>query len=493
MADTDNNSEIPKLTPEQRQKLIQTFNRAKQVAATGNFDYTIDLLKDCCKASPADIPIRQELRKWEKKKYNDNKKGKPLSFLSTLGTLFKLIAANRKQRYLKAIELAEDIFTQNPWHIKASLQQSKAFNELGLKDLALWTLDQARPVAPEYHVLNRAMAKLFEERGNFTQAIALWKLVAKKCPKDQEAAKKATHLAASETIMKGGYDEAASGGARTPIKKDRSDTHRAVADNGEDAGASLAQERIAKDENLYLKRISENPSNPSAYLQLGQLYRRNDMADKAREMLTKGLQVAPKNFDLTMELADLDIDPFRKDLSALEQKLLEDAKNADLFRLKAEKEKEINSRELAFYRTKSDRFPTDTVARFEMAVRLFKTGTFDEAINEFQKVRSDPKHSVRARIYLGLAFVSRNNWRLAQKNLEEALQNLTAAEESFRKELMYQLSVGYSKNGELPRAIELGCELANHDYNYRDISALIDKWQSKPPPPPPPAKDARKR
>ena len=250
----------------------------------------------------------------------------------------------------------------------------------------------------------------------------------------------------------------------------------------------MAQDRIAKDENQYLKRIADNPTNASAYLQLGQLYRRNDMRDKARDIFQKGLAAAGQNFDLSQELTDLEIDGFRRDLVATDAKLRTDPKNADLLRLKASQEKEINTRELALYRSKSDRFPTDTSARFEMAVRIYRAGQYQEAIEEFQKVRNDPKHRIRVLMYLGFCFTNRNNWKLAQKNLEEALPNLGPAEESFRKDVMYRLAVGYSQNGEVPRAIELGCELANLDYSYRDISTLIEKWQTKPPPPPPAAK-----
>lgn len=95
--------------------------------------------------------------------------------------------------------------------MSAHIVTAQSFDKLGLKDLALWTLDQARQVDDQNPTVNRHMALLFEERGQFTQAIALWRLVAKALPKDQEAGKKAMHLAASETIAKGKYDQAVTG------------------------------------------------------------------------------------------------------------------------------------------------------------------------------------------------------------------------------------------------------------------------------------------
>ena len=87
--------------------------------------------------------------------------------------------------------------------------------------------------------------------------------------------------------------------------------------------------------------------------------------------------------------------------------------------------------------------------------------------------------SGKAAFYLGMCFKSRNNWRLAQRNFEEALQHLGPADESLRKETMHILAVGYAETGELDRAIDLGCELANLDYSYKNIGAMLEDWQAK--------------
>jgi tetratricopeptide (TPR) repeat protein len=108
-----------------------------------------------------------------------------------------------------------------------------------------------------------------------------------------------------------------------------------------------------------------------------------------------------------------------------------------------------------------------------------RAGQTDEAIKELQAVRTDPRHHGRALFYLGLCFQSRKNWRLAQRNFEEALQNLAAGESLLRKEAMYLLALGYAETGEVERAMDLGCELANLDFNYKNIGMLVEDWQAK--------------
>ncbi len=469
---------IPPITPELRQIVAKLFQRAKQVLAAGDLDYAITLLLDCCKKDPRNVPIRQELRRTEKLKYKDNKKGKPLAFLTTWRSSVKMETFSKTGKHLKAVEFAEEILRANPWHLRALTTSANSFDKLGLKDLALWSFDQARGINPDDPVVNRQMALLFEERGNFNQAIALWKLIAIKLPKDKEAAKKATQLAASATIAKGNYDGASAGTAHSPAVKEQLANARPAAADG-DNSSNLNEQRMAKDAAQYLQRIEENPTNAGGYLHLAQLYRRNDFPDKAKEILKKGLAATGNNFDLGMELLDSEIEPFRRDLAACKEKLRIEPKNAEMPAKIKTLLKEVNARELDFFRKKSDRYPTDATARFEMAVRLYKIAQYDEAIVELQKVRSDPKHKTRVLIYLGLSFRAKNTWKLAQKNFEEALQHITANEEEFRKEIMFQLASGYADNGELQRGIDLACELANVDFGYKNIGGLIEEWQKK--------------
>ena len=64
-------------------------------------------------------------------------------------------------------------------------------------------------------------------------------------------------------------------------------------------------------------------------------------------------------------------------------------------------------------------------------------------------------------------------------SFEEALQQLAGNEEYLKKETMYLLAVGYAGAGEINRAVDIGCELANLDYNYKNIGTLVEEWQAK--------------
>jgi hypothetical protein len=117
--------------------------------------------------------------------------------------------------------------------------------------------------------------------------------------------------------------------------------------------------------------------------------------------------------------------------------------------------------------------------RFEVGVRLLRAGQHDEAIQMLQASRSDPRFRWQSMLWLGHCFKARNNWRLAQRNFEEALQHLPVGETAARKDLLFLLAQGFADEGDMARAIDLGHELANLDFTYRDIGKLIDEWENK--------------
>jgi len=115
--------------------------------------------------------------------------------------------------------------------------------------------------------------------------------------------------------------------------------------------------------------------------------------------------------------------------------------------------------------------------RVELGVRLMQAGKIDAAIVELQTARKDSRQQWRALMNLGLCFKSRQNWPLARRNFQEALDQMPASEEDRRKELLFHLATGHAEAGELKEAIEIGNDLANRDFGYRNIGGLLDQWE----------------
>src|SRR5262249_57022628 len=115
----------------------------------------------------------------------------------------RLEAAGSGGRALEVLELGERILTRNPWDVGAQTKMADAAESLGLLDLAVWFVEQARHKKPRDTDLARRLARLYERRGNFTQAMAVWELVRQVDPGDGQAAAKLRELAVSETLQRG--------------------------------------------------------------------------------------------------------------------------------------------------------------------------------------------------------------------------------------------------------------------------------------------------
>src|SRR5438045_4957007 len=112
-------------------------------------------------------------------------------------------------KYVKVLEQFEQVLVCTPWDLGTQMDMAESADALGLLDLAIWILEQARQRDGQDAGLNRTLARLYEKRGNFSQAIALWELVKQAEPHDQEAKNKGKDLAANETISRGRYDQTA--------------------------------------------------------------------------------------------------------------------------------------------------------------------------------------------------------------------------------------------------------------------------------------------
>jgi tetratricopeptide (TPR) repeat protein len=476
-------SAVPTPSPEHRRVAVGQFERANQVIATGkNYDYAIRLLMTCCRLDPANLTYRQRLRQTERAKYQNNMRGSALAGLTNWPAQLRLKTAVRTKNYIKALEYGEKILSRSPWDMHTQMEMGKAADALGLLDLAVWFLEQARVKQNQDPAVNRALALLYEKRGNFTQAMALWYLVQKAAPRDADAKQKLKDLAVHETIQRGQYEATGQSGAAEAAgaaPAGAAADQPAAARPGLKATAAAGPvDRLAREAGPIKARLEADPTSINARLQLAALYRRADHLAEARAVLQDGLGPTGNAWELAVELADLDVEPFRRDLVLTEEKLRAKPDAPDLVKLAQRLRKEIATRELDIYRQKSDRYPTELSHRYEIGVRLLNLGQVDEAIKELQTARNDPRYRWQALAQLGYCFKARNRWPLAQRNFQEALEALPAADAERRKELLYELAQGSAAAGDLAHAVEVGQELANLDFGYRDIGRLLDEWET---------------
>lgn len=199
---------FPGPSPRQHRVAIGQFERANEALDKGSYDYGLRLLLSCCKLDPANLVYRQTLRRATKAQEQQHS---PLSRISSLlGWLLKarLKTAKRARQYVKVLELGEQVLVHQRHDFGAQMDMVEAARELKLVNTAVWMLEQLHRHHPKDGLVCRELAQLYEKRRDFKEAIALWESIQKADPSDTEAHQKTKDLAASETIARGGYEDA---------------------------------------------------------------------------------------------------------------------------------------------------------------------------------------------------------------------------------------------------------------------------------------------
>lgn len=460
-------------TAEQRRVAVQLSEKARQAINALNFDYGIALLQECCKLEPGSLVFRKALRQTQKLKHRNNLVGSPAFKLSTWGKRLKLSAALKRKQHKQALELGEAILSKNPWHTPTQLAMAQAAEALGLGETATFILEQARQKNPDDRRVNLPLAQLHERLGNFTQAVTYYELAAKADPTDAVSVRKISDLSARHTLRQGQYENRTFNPEEGMAGRPNAPHHKAA-----EPQSSPIQKKLNEIDSLRAK-IQTEPSVAHHYLELARLYRRDDKWEDARSILDAGLAAIPGDFEVGLAIADLEIEPFRRNLKVAQTKLAAEPGDEKLRAQATKLNREVLARETAYWRQRADRMPSDHAARLELGIRLVQQNMPDEAIPELQQGRKEGKLRWKALAYLGHAFRLKRNWPLAKRNYEEAMLALPPGDEEPLKDVLFHLAKGAADAGDWPTALQHGNELANHDYAYMGIGALLEQWNRK--------------
>jgi tetratricopeptide (TPR) repeat protein len=143
--------------------------------------------------------------------------------------------------------------------------------------------------------------------------------------------------------------------------------------------------------------------------------------------------------------------------------------------------------ELKEYELWAENYPTDLTFKYEVAKRLFELGRHGEAIPLFQTARQDPKIRIPASVQLGRAFLDAEFVDEAVETLRDLIDEYQVKGDDRSKEIYYWYARALEAHGDAPLAIKAYSQLAQWDFNYRDVQTRIKRLRAagKAPPPTP--------
>ena len=296
-------------------------------------------------------------------------------------------------------------------------------------------------------------------------ALNIWR---RKAPRDHHAESALKNLSTKLIILKGKYDKGDSYRDSIVDNEGQTDLHdlqRSV--QSEDRMASL----IAK-----AKAAFEADPDAAGLLKdyVDLLCRREKTEDEAQAIAVLFSEHKRTNEYRWKQLAD--------DIRArqLGRECREVIKGGDEALIKQARIAHLRH-ELTMYIERVEKYPTDLRLRFELAVRRFNAGQFDEAIPLFQSARSDPKNQAACGMYLGRCFYRKKYHSQAVSALEDAISGHDAQDDELGKTMRYWLARALEGSGSAAKARDTYGDILQMDYNYRDVRARMDALEPEDP------------
>ncbi len=130
--------------------------------------------------------------------------------------------------------------------------------------------------------------------------------------------------------------------------------------------------------------------------------------------------------------------------------------------------------DLAVFKERTHRFPTDNRIKYEYGLRLFLAGRFDDAIPLLQAARSDPKNRAECALHLGRCFFHKKYYSQAISTLQAEIEVYPIPDDDKAKGLTYWLARAFEDNGDAEKAKETYGKILEMDYNYKDVRDRLD-------------------
>lgn len=435
------------------------FERASQAADMASWDYAIELYIEGIKRDPENIAQgHQPLREVSlRRKLQGGKSAGMMESLKHRGgktALDKLINA-------------EYLLAKDPGSPQLLLNMLKACQEFDKPELVNWVgkiLLEAQKQGKASKAILLYLADAFEKTQEYSAAVEACRLAVEAAPNDASLQEKLKNLSANETIKRGRYDQ-------------EGDVTRAVKDIDHQKEL-FDRDRIVKSEDYLQQQVArareEYLADPSvmgkvnAYVDALLKTDTEDDENQAVEVLAKAYKDTG-SYQFKMRIGEVKI----RQLTRQYRKLLASGDKAAALK-HARRQLQF---ELEEYAERTTNYPTDLPLKFELGKRQFLAGKYDDAIGTLQQAQRDPRRHVVALNYLGQAFARKGWHQEAAETYERALK--AEIPESRKKEIYYNLADTYEKMDKLDKAEELFSDLAQVDFNFRDVRNRVDSLRKK--------------
>jgi tetratricopeptide (TPR) repeat protein len=469
VSEQDKESSLPQgyrdIPEEDRSRAQTLFDRGKQVAETGNFDYAIEMFLNGLDIDPENTDAHQILREISLKRKASG--GKDLG-------MFEKMKIKKSGKDDKANLInAEKLLAYNPGDTDAMLGVFQSAYRAGFYDTVMWIGGQllqaniTRPKGPDYHTFI-VMKDTYKALHQWPQAVEVCSRAAKLKPNDMDLQKELKDLGAQQTMSAGKYGVAKS--FRDSVK-DMAGQRKLFQQDTDVRSADMMKQMIL-DAEIEWQAEPNEPGKLMKYVEALRKTETIEQENRAIEVLEDAFKRTGQ-FRFRKAVGEIKLSQLNRMERSLRTALQQDPSDEDLKKQYRQFMRERAEEELAEFTLWAENYPTETGFRFNMAKRLFELSRFDEAIPVFQNARQDPKYRVDATTLLGRAFMEAGYIDEAADTLREAIEVYQLRGDPKSIDMTYYYARALEAKGDTPAAIKAYSQVAQWNFNYRDVQVRI--------------------
>jgi tetratricopeptide (TPR) repeat protein len=436
------------------------FDRADEVAETGNWEFAIELYLEGIQREPGNVDRgHQKLREASLRRKLAG--GKPAGMMEH----FK--RRSGKDPVTNLLN-AEYLLAKDPGSLAYMEQVLKAAQAMELDEVVLWIslpmLESQRKAAKPSKRILMLLVDTYSRPEEYGLALEACRLARELAPQDESLNQMHAELSAKFTIKRGKYDQ---DGDFLRSVKDLEKQKELIQKDSLFQESSYLEQQISNARSDYLAAPGE-PGKVNALADALLKIEDDAHENQAIEVLAKAHQDTGA-YQFKMRIGDIRMR--RMERRCRQLRAAGDQAGAE----------ELAKRQLEFeleeYAERCVNYPTDLAMKFELGLRQFQLGKYDDAIGSFQQARRDPRRQLQALTYLGQSFARKGWLPEAAQTLEQAFDHELTENQAVA--LRYVLGDVLEQMGQLPRALEQFSKVAQTDFTYKDVRNRVESIRKK--------------
>lgn len=453
------------------------FDRARTVAATGNYDYAIEMAIQGLNREPFNVAEHQALRETAlRRKISGVKSGGGL--LGALGGGVKMPFKGKTPK--EAMLNNEFTLARDVGNITAMTAIIRNADLLNLREVVLWMgtlLKEANRTtkSPKIEIYTE-LGSIYARYEEFERACDVVNEASKLKPQDGELDALSKQYAAQATIKRGNFD--------------KGESFRGSIKDAEATKKLLEEDNLGKSEEYRKKSVEEARAayekNPMELQVISKYHKALWEMDDERyddidmQMLLKAYE-ATKIYRLKAAVGDVRMRQFKKNLRLLREAVKSDPSDKEMVQQYHALDKERLAFELAEFKERAEHMPTDMMVKYELGVRYYESKHFDEAIGAFQEAQANPKIRVEALHLLGRSFLTQGMKPEAVETLKRSIEEYELAPTGNTKsqDLHYWYGRALEENKQFTDAIDIYSKIVRWNMQYLDARKRLNDLRAQ--------------